>query len=252
MSVEARNLSFSYGEKQVIRDCSFKLEPGKLTFITGPNGSGKSTLIHLLGGLFQPQQGEILLNGVALENFSMTERACRMGVLSQEKTPALDFTVTERILMGRFARLPRLFAPGKEDLLAVEKVLELLGIGSFADTPCNRLSGGEYQKVLIAALLAGEKKIMLLDEPTSAIDPAGALKVMKLFQELKNNCSIGIVTHDLGLAAAFADQLILTSQGNVFACGTPEKVLTRENIAQVYKCDAEILSSSNGIVTIFK
>jgi iron complex transport system ATP-binding protein len=252
MTLEARSLVLSCGEKKIIDDCSLQIAPGKLTFITGPNGSGKTTLLHLLGGLYTPQGGEVLLNGVPLDHFSHTERACRMGVLTQEKTPGLDFTARERIIMGRFATLPRLFAPGKEDLQAVAQVMETMGITELADAPCNRLSGGEYQKVLIAALLAGEKKIMLLDEPTSAIDPAGALKVMKLFQELKNNCSIGIVSHDLGLAAAFADQLILTSQGNVFACGTPEKVLTRENIAQVYKCDAEILRSSNGIVTIFK
>jgi iron complex transport system ATP-binding protein len=252
MTLEARSLVFSCGEKKIIDDCSLQIAPGKLTFITGPNGSGKTTLLHLLGGLYTPQGGEVLLNGVPLDHFSHTERACRMGVLTQEKTPGLDFTARERIIMGRFATLPRLFAPGKEDLQAVAQVMETMGITELADAPCNRLSGGEYQKVLIAALLAGEKKIMLLDEPTSAVDPAGALRIMKLFRSLKEKHAIAIVTHDLALAAAFADQMILTSKGKIFDCGTPEQVLTKENIAQVYDCDSEILHSSNGLITVFR
>ena len=252
ITLEARQIAFSYGEKKIIDNTSLALKPGKITFITGPNGSGKSTLVHLLGGLLKPSQGEILLDGRSLESFSHTERACRTGVLTQEKSPALDFTVTERILMGRFARLPRLFDPGKEDLQIANECMELLKISSFAATPCNRLSGGEYQKVLIAALLAGKTPCMLLDEPTSALDPAGALHAMKIFQELKSSCAIGIVTHDLALAASFADELLLVSQGQIFASGTPEEVLTKENIAQVYNCGAEILRSSSGVVPLFR
>jgi iron complex transport system ATP-binding protein len=252
MILEARELDFFYGKRKIIDNCSFRLEPGKLTFITGPNGSGKSTLLHLFGGLLRPAAGSISLDGTPLEKFSHTERACRMGVLTQEKEPALDFTVRERILMGRFARLPRLFDPSREDMEKVEEAMELMQISAFADIPCNHLSGGEYQRVLIAALLAMKTPVMLLDEPTSALDPAGALHAMKVFRERKDSCAAAIVTHDLLLAGAFADELLLFNKGSIFASGTPREVLTGKNIAEIYGCDAEILQGSSGVVTVFK
>ena len=252
MFLDAKNLSFSYGGAKTLFDCSFSLAPGKLTIITGPNGSGKSTLIHLLGGLLSPSAGEILLDGKNISSFSHIERACRVGVLAQEKPPALDFSVAERIMMGRFAHLPRLFAPGAEDLKAVAEVMEFMGVIPLKDKPCNRLSGGEYQKVLIASLLARKTPVMLLDEPTSALDPAGALRTMEIFKEQKENSAVAIVTHDLASAAAFADELILVKEGRIFASGTPEEVLTAENITAVYHCNAEILSSSAGPVPIFR
>ena len=252
MFLEAENITFSYGTGKILSDCSLTLAPGKLTVITGPNGSGKSTLIHLLGGLLAPSAGEIRLDGKKLSSFSHIERACRVGVLAQEKPPALDFSVAERIMMGRFAHLPRLFDPGCEDLKTVAEVMEFTGITSLKDKVCRHLSGGEYQKVLIASLLARKTPVMLLDEPTSALDPAGALKTMEIFRQQKENSAVAVVTHDLALAASFADELILFSEGGIFASGTPEKVLTAENIASVYHCKAELLYSSTGPVPIFR
>ena len=252
MKLQAENIFFSYGSKKILENCSLTLTPGKLTVITGPNGSGKSTFVHLLGGLLQPGAGEVLLDGKNLKSFSHIERACRIGVLAQEKLPALDFSVAERIMMGRFAHLPRLFEPGPEDKKSVEEVMDYMGISSFGCTPCNQLSGGEYQKVLIAALLARKTSVMLLDEPTAALDPAGALRCMEIFRLLKDETAIALVTHDLTLAAAFADELILVNKGRIFAAGTPGDVLTKENIAAVYGCNAEILPSSTGPVAVFR
>ena len=252
MKLEAENITFSYGDRKIISGCSLALEPGKLTFITGPNGSGKSTLLHLLGGLLVPETGSVLLDKTDIRTFSHIRRACSVGVLTQEKAPALDFSVTERIMMGRFAHLPRLLDPGEEDRQTVREVMAYMGITDLADKSCNQLSGGEYQKVLIAALLARKTPVMLLDEPTSALDPAGALRVMELFKKKKENSAAVIVTHDLALAASFADELILFNEGRIFAAGKPTEVLTAENIETVYNCQAEILSSSSGPVVIFR
>lgn len=252
MELQVQQLSFSYGKKRVITDCSFSLAAGELTVITGPNGSGKSTLVHLLGGALTPDSGKITIDGRRLAEFDHLERSCTVGVLMQEKMPALDFTVRERVMMGRFASLPRIFAPGADECRRTDEILEVLGMSSFAQTPCNRLSGGEYQKVLIASLLVRETPVMLLDEPTSALDPAGALEVMALLQKKKKECAIAVVTHDLTLASLFADKLLLVSNGGIWAAGVPEKVLTAENIAAVYKCDSEILPSSAGPVPVFR
>ena len=208
--------------------------------------------LRILGGFLQADAGELLLDNRPLNSFPDSERACRIGVLTQERKPALAFTAAERIMMGRFAHLPRLFAPGAEDLKAVAEVMEFMGLIPLKDKPCNRLSGGEYQKVLIASLLARKTPVMLLDEPTSALDPAGALRTMEIFKEQKENSAVAIVTHDLASAAAFADELILVKEGRIFASGTPEEVLTEENITAVYHCKAEILSSSAGPVPIFR
>lgn len=252
MELQAQNLSFAYGKKTVIRNCSVSFSPGSLTVITGPNGCGKSTLIHLLGGLLEPLTGCVTADGVPLKDFSHLQRAGFLGVLMQERMPALDFSVRERVLMGRFSALPRVTAPDEKELIRVEKALEQVGMASFAATPCNQLSGGEYQKVLVAALLVRETPVMLLDEPTSALDPAGALAVMRLLQKKKKECAIAVVTHDLALGASFADKLLLVNQGEIFAEGPPAEVLTAENIAAVYHCGAEILSSGTGVVPVFK
>ena len=250
MILEARNISFAFQKKPILQELSLVLEPGKLTVITGPNGSGKSTLIHLLGGAFTPQRGEILLEGRNLETFSHVERACRLGVLTQEKLPALDFSVSERIMLGRFALLPRLSSPGERDKAAVEESMKLLQVEHFAGTPCNQLSGGEYQKVLIAALLARETPVMLLDEPTSALDPAGARHTLEILTRKKASAAVAVVTHDLSLAAAFADELILVKEGRFYASGAPEKVLTQENIKAVYGCGSEILRTPSGTTAV--
>ena len=252
MELQAQKLSFAYGRKMIIEECYAHFAPGTLTVITGPNGCGKSTLIHLLGGLLAPGTGSVTLDGVSLASFSHLQRANLLGVLMQERMPALDFSVRERVLMGRFAALPRVTAPGEKDLARVEEALEQVGMASFAATPCNQLSGGEYQKVLVAALLVRETPVMLLDEPTSALDPAGALAVMRLLQQKKKDTAVAVVTHDLALGAAFADKLLLISQGRIFAEGTPKEVLTADNIASVYHCGAEILASASGVVPVFK
>lgn len=240
-SLKAENISFSYSGKKVIDGCSIAFETGKLTFITGPNGSGKTTLLNLLGGLLKPESGSVTVNGTDLKKFTHIRRACHIGVLPQEKAPALDFSVAERIMMGRFARLPRLFAPGKADHDEVEKVMKLLDITEFAPKCCNRLSGGEYQKVLIASLLVRQTPVMLLDEPTSALDPAAAFRIMKILKELKKECAIGVVSHDLALGAAFADELVLVKNGRIFDSGKPEDVLDGKNIAELYNCPPEMI-----------
>lgn len=252
MELKVQNIVFSYGGKKIIKACSFELNPGELTVITGPNGSGKSTIVHLMGGLFVPQSGSVTVDGREITSFTHQERACHVGVLMQEKMPALDFTVRERVMMGRFASLPRVFAPGTDECRRTERALELMGMTALAETPCNQLSGGEHQKVLIASLLVRETPVMLLDEPTSALDPAEALRIMALLKERKKETAIAVVTHDLALASAFADKLLLVKEGAIFASGSPSEVLTVENIAAVYGCEAEIMNSSMGPVPVFK
>ena len=252
MKLQTFSVTFSYGKKLVIRGCDLIFEPGKLTVIIGPNGCGKSTLINLLGGFLTPDSGTVLLDGKNLDSFSHIERACRIGVLTQEKKPALGFSAAERIMMGRFAYLPRLGGPGAEDQAEVQEAVRSVGVENLLHRPCNQLSGGEYQKVLIAALLARKTQVMLLDEPTAALDPAGALHIMRLMAAKKDHCAVGIVTHDLALAAQFADRLVLMRSGSVYASGTPSEVLTRENIRSVYGCDSEVIGSSSGPVVIFR
>ena len=154
--------------------------------------------------------------------------------------------------MGRFVHLPRLSAPGEKDKAELDKAVRSVGIEDLLHRPCDQLSGGEYQKVLIAALLARNTQIMLLDEPTAALDPAGALHIMRIMAAKKKESAIGIVTHDLALAAQFADQLLMMKEGRVFASGSPSEVLTVDNIHAVYGCNSEIITSSSGPAVIFK
>ncbi|MBR2373789.1 MAG: ABC transporter ATP-binding protein [Lentisphaeria bacterium] len=252
MILEAQNITFSYGLKQVIDSVGISLTPGKLTVVIGPNGSGKSTFLNLLGGFLKPDRGSSTLDGREIKNISASERAMKIGVLSQSLPPPLDFSVYERIMTGRFARLPRLLPPSADDEKFVGCAMDEMGISAMADIPCNQLSGGTYQKVLIAALLARECGVMLLDEPVSSLDPASALRVMKLLQQKKKDAAVMVVVHDLILAGAFADELLLFKEGRVFCSGTPEQVLTKENISEVYGCEADVIPAVSGPVTVFR
>ena len=234
MNIAVENLSFAYGEREILKDINFSVSPGGLTFLLGANGSGKSTLLKLLCGLLSPRQGKILLDGRVLNNFSLAERAKHIGVMLQKNAPALDFTAEEFVLFGRNAKLSRLAPPGENDFEAVRQSLCAVGMENFASRKANTLSGGEFQRLALAASLALESEILLLDEPTSAQDPAQAAMVLEKLQLHAQNKSILIISHDLQLARYFARRVLLLEGGRIFASGTPEECLTSQNLTRLY------------------
>ena len=235
MNIRIKDLCFSYREKSIFKHLDLELQPGRFTILLGANGSGKSTLLKLLCGLLTPQSGNILLDQKDLARIPLRMRAQQISVMLQTPVPALDFTAAEFVLWGRSAKLPRLSAPAKEDLEAAEQAMQSLGIQHFSSRKANALSGGEFQRLCIAAALALQSPVLLLDEPCSAQDPAQTALIFELLKNLAQERLLLVITHDLALARIYGERVLLLDEKGVFADGSADKVITPENLQRLYR-----------------
>lgn len=241
----AADVWFGYDERTpVLRGVSLDVPPRAIVGVLGPNGSGKTTLLRLLAGTRRPQRGSITFDGAPLSGFSRATLAQRMAVVPQETQLAFDYTAGEVAMMGRYAHLRAFEIEGPRDIAAIDETLAATGTLHLKDRPFATLSGGEKQRVIIASALAQiGSGVLLLDEPTASLDLRYQLEVADLLRRLhaEREVSIVISTHDLALAGAFCDQLVLIRDGRVVAAGRTGDVLTRDNIRAVYDVDAEII-----------
>ena len=245
-TLQAGDLEFAYNSRPVLRRISATIRPGRLTAIIGPNGSGKSTLLRCLNRILKPAQGSLHIDGRALSELTIRELARRIGYAPQNGFHNGSVTVAEVVLLGRRPHLR--FRVGPEDRARVREALAELGITDLAGRGFDQLSGGEKQKALLARALAQETRFLLLDEPTSNLDPRHQLEVLNLLTKLKNDRRMGlaVVLHDLNLAARYADDMVLLHQGRAAARGAPEEVLTPDNLARVYGVEAVIDRDGRG------
>ena len=238
--IEVSELFFGYHRKEVLKGISFNLAPGQLTSIIGPNGSGKSTLLKCINKILKPGHGHISLLGRRLDEIRLRDLAKYIGYVPQFETGAFPFTVFETVLMGRRPHIG--WNVSKNDLKAVDDTLSHLKLDDLKHCLLDELSGGERQRVLIARALAKQPTIMLLDEPTSNLDPRHQLQLFELIMELTRKKGILMVCaiHDLHLAARYSDNIIMLRNGKVFAQGPPSAVLTPVNLEAVYQIEAFI------------
>ena len=206
------SMSFSYGEREILRNVEFKAEKGKLLAIIGPNGAGKSTLLKAMVGILEPQ-GSVRLDGKDLIGMKPRERAKMITYVPQSSFPEFAFTIEEFVEMGAYTT--------RGD---VESALKRVGLWERRKEPITSLSGGEYQLALMARALAQGSGAILLDEPTSHLDINHALMVMELLAELKEEKIIIAVLHDLNLALRYADRLMLLHRGRKHWEGKPEEL----------------------------
>lgn len=235
--IQVKNLSFAYDNgNNILTDISLNINEGEFTGIIGPNGAGKSTLIKLVVGLFQPRDGQILLNEKNILNYQHKELAQLMGYVPQKVEIPFTFTVQQVVEMGRFPYLQGIFHQDIDAGGEVDKALKWMDLNGLALRSFSTLSGGEQQRAIISSVLAQQAKLLLLDEPTSALDlkhQQGIYRVLKNLAE--EECkTIIIVTHDINLAAQFCKRLILMDKGRIIADGPPDKVLQFQLIQQVY------------------
>ena len=225
------------------------VEAGEAVGILGPNGSGKTTLLRLLNGTLRPTRGVVTLDGVPLTAISRTILARRMAVVPQETHLAFDYTVLEVALMGRYVHLGAFEIEGPADLTIARDALAATGTSHLAERMFATLSGGEKQRVIIAAALAQIRDVatpghplLLLDEPTAALDLAYQLETAVLLRGLRHRMPITFVvsTHDLNFAASVCSSLVLLKDGRVLASGPTDRVLTAENILALYGVHAEV------------
>lgn len=237
----ARQLQIQYDPDAppVLTQLTLEVRPGEMIGVIGPNGSGKSTLIRALSRALRPSAGVALLNDRDLyRDLSARDAAQTMAVVPQETAVSLDFTVREVVRMGRAPHLPRrpFASETTQDEQIVTDALETAGVSLLAERGVTTLSGGERQRVLLARALAQQSAIFLLDEPTSHLDLRHQAEVLTLTRDLahRQGKAVLAVLHDVNLASAYCDRLILLDAGRIAAQGTPEEVLTAQNLQAVY------------------
>ncbi|MBR2365356.1 MAG: ABC transporter ATP-binding protein [Lentisphaeria bacterium] len=246
--LRAENITFSYMEKAgLFSDLSFALPSGKMTVLAGSNGCGKSTLLRILAGIQKIKRGRVLLKGVPLEHYSIADRTKITGFVPQELPLAENMTVRDLLITGRLAKKNLFGLPiaSADDEKEVEKVLRDLELAELAERTCASLSGGEFRRAAIGAILVQQPEILLLDEPCAALDYRHTLE---LYDILKKMCeekalTILLVSHDLILPAKYASNFVLMKKGRLIAEGAPEEVLCKENLEKVYDIPFEILST---------
>jgi iron complex transport system ATP-binding protein len=234
--LEARNITIEYDQRAAAADVSLRAEPGQMIAIIGPNGAGKSTVLRALNGSVGLARGEVMLNEKAIASYARRVVARQVAVVAQESDLRFPVTVFEYVLGGRYAWTNAWGWETPRDVEIAREVLRETELEDFAERLMNELSGGERQRVILARALATEAKTLLLDEPTANLDLAHQATMLRL---IRNHCDLEkkaavIVTHDLNLAAEFADQIILLSRGRVVAAGSPRDVLTPQALQTIF------------------
>lgn len=250
LDLEIKDLSFSLRGKEILQDISLAVKRGEFVGIIGPNGSGKSTLLKHVYRVLQPQRGEIVLLGRRLSDMTLAESAQEMAVVGQFHTVAFDFSVYDMVMMGRIPQQRHGGRITRQDKVAVERALQLVGMDAMAKRRFHSLSGGEQQRVVMARALAQEPRFLLLDEPTNHLDIRYQMQLL----ELAAGLGIGVlaVLHDLNLAAMYCKRLYVLKDGQLIAAGEPQKILTSKLVYQVYGVPCEILQGKqNRPVIVF-
>ncbi len=239
--LKVENLTFSYVKNQsknLIDNVSFNVNKGEFVGIIGPNGSGKSTILKNIYRALTPISGSIFLESENLTTMSYKKSAKKMAVVGQELDLNFDFLVEEIVAMGRHPHKKLFDMDNEKDKEIIKKALKSLGIEAMAKRSYLNLSGGEKQRVIIARAIAQESKFLILDEPTNHLD---INYQMQIFEQIKSlNSTVLSAMHDLNLAALFCDRLIVVQDGKIILEGTPEEVLTAENIYNIYGVNATV------------
>jgi iron complex transport system ATP-binding protein len=225
-------IAYGYGQSPVLSDVSLALAPGELVGLIGPNGAGKTTLVRCLAGVIAPHAGRVLLDGTALAARSRHERARAIAFVPQDPRVEFPFTALEVVLMGRGPYLNGLGFATARDLALARGALELLELGAFEGRVLDALSGGERQRVFLARALVQEPRVLLLDEPTTHLDLRHQASILEVVRGRVREHGVAAlaVLHDLNLAAAACDRLVLLSGGRIAAAGDADAVLTHEHL----------------------
>ncbi|MDR2368939.1 MAG: ABC transporter ATP-binding protein [Deltaproteobacteria bacterium] len=247
--LEIKNLDVWLAKKPILESVSFAAAPGRISAVIGPNGAGKSTLIKSVMNLVKIRRGQILWHNRDLTGFSRKALAKTVAYLPQNSHP-VPSKVYDSVLLGRKPHLS--FRPGQDDRRMVDEIIEDLNLGDLKDSCVTKISGGEFQKSLIARLLVQNVPVMLLDEPINHLDVKNQLEIMELVQGLTVSRKLVsvIVLHDLNFAMGYADELLLLKNGKIVFSGPPEK-LSVEKLKMAYQVDLKIVPIDGKLKVIF-
>jgi iron complex transport system ATP-binding protein len=234
--LQLKNVSFAYKRDPVVKSVSLEVKPGEFIGVLGPNGSGKSTLLKLLGGLLNQDTGNVLFGDKDLHEYKRIVLAQSIAWLPQEHAMAFPFRVDEIVLMGRHPYLSPLTFEGQHDYDIADRAMRTTQTTHLSERQFGEISGGEKQRVMMACAIAQEPEVMLLDEPTTALDIKYQLEILNILHGLNRDIGMTLMLamHDLHLASKYCRRLILIDRGKIVKDGTPEEVLQKEILETVY------------------
>jgi len=243
--LSARHCSYAYADGGFrLEDISLEVRAGEVLGIVGPNGSGKSTLVRLMSGFYEPDDGEVLLEERPIHRMARRRLARELAFLPQDPQSSFRFRARDVIAMGRFPYQTAFGFMSPEDAAIVREVMEETETTGLADRVFSTLSGGEKQRVLVAGILAQQPRVMLLDEPTGALDIHHQSDVLDLLWRLsRKGIAVVMVTHDLNAASQFCDRLALLSEGHLAHVGPPVDVMEEELLRAAYGADVRVLQN---------
>lgn len=249
--LNVNSLSVKLGDKTVVEDFSITLSVGDWVCVIGPNGAGKSSMLRALAGLID-STGEMFIDNKNLRNLNQKARACWIAYVPQEPVMPQGMSVFNYVLLGRTAHLNMLAAESTQDLEITNYVIDEIGLHDFVDRDVATLSGGERQRVTIARALAQASPIVLLDEPTTALDVGYQQEVLELIDRLRKEKKIGVIStmHDLTVSGLYPDRLMLLAGGCTVAQGDANTVLTSATIGKHYGATVEVINSANGPIVV--
>jgi iron complex transport system ATP-binding protein len=240
--VSVKGLTVRADRKTILDDLEFKVHQNDFLVIIGPNGAGKTTLLRTICGLAKKVSGEVMILEKPIERYSRKTLAATVALVAQQVNLEFAFTVEETVLMGRAPHLALLKHETTHDYEIARQAMVFTQVDHLARRRLSQLSGGERQRVMIAQAICQQPRIMLLDEPTAALDPAHQLHVMQLMQRLRQDEGVTVlmVSHDLNLAAMFGNRILLVKDGRGILSGSPEEIMTPENLQQAYGCTMHV------------
>jgi len=249
----ARELEWRVGDRTILGPLDLDVVQGECLAVVGPNGAGKTTLLRCLTGLLRPSRGELAFDGRSFATLSRRQLARRIAYVPQIRPSRVPLKVEEVVLLGRYPHLSRLqMAPAARDFAAVEEALAVVGIGHLRGRPLDELSGGERQAVYIAAALAQESEVLVLDEPTIHLDARHQHDLASLLLRLKQGSdrTVVLATHDLNLASLLGDRLLALSCGQALAVGRPAEIVRPEVLGRLFQARFDIVRGGERPVTV--
>jgi iron complex transport system ATP-binding protein len=248
--IEARDLWVRFGGVAAVRGLSLRAESGGWTALIGPNGAGKTSALRALAGLVA-HEGEVLLGGRDARTLGRRALARLVAFVPQKPETPPELTVAEYVLLGRTPHIPYLGGEGRRDREAAARALQRLELDRFAERPLGSLSGGELQRAVLARALAQEAAVLLLDEPTTALDLGRQQLVLELVDALRGDGLTVVTTmHDLTLAGQYAERLVLLDGGSVVAEGSAAEVISAPNVAAHYGANVRVVEDETGVFVL--
>ena len=246
--LQGHALSFSIDNINIVRNIDVAVHEGELVGLIGPNGAGKSTLLRLLCGIETTTNGHVLWQQKNLADLAQEQRARQIAYLAQGARAQWPVSVERVVELGRLPYQGMWQRSNAQDRNAIERAMQMTEITAYRNRVATTLSGGEQTLVMLARIFATQPKLIFADEPVAALDPYHQLHVMELLRAHATGHQAGVVVlHDLELAARICDRLYLFQHGEIYASGTPQEVLTQENLRAVYGIESRIACSENGV-----